>query len=122
MLRRAALAIILSSIVLAPAAAADDRDVLAPYRFQAPVEELGRMERERALLYRNQLQLQQRRLDRSEALGRLDPLDRRLQLETQGELDRLNRIVRAPQPTPLVLPSTRPLPSLTRPLVPPRSR
>ena len=75
-------------------------------------------DRARADSYRSQLQRQQLDLDRTDALGRLDPVERRSRLETQTELNRMNDLLRAPEPLPLRLPATRALPSLSAPTVP----
>ena len=121
MVRRAAWLLALACALLPAGAVAEERNVLAPYRFRAPAEELGAVERERALLYRNQLQRQQLDFDRADARDRLDPLDRHRRLATQTELGRMNGVVRAPQPLPLPIPGARPLPSLAPSIVPPRS-
>lgn len=104
--------------LLAFEAAAENRNDLAPYRFRAPAEDLGAVERQRAIIYRNQLQRQQRMLQHDDAFGRLDPIERRRLLETQTELDRMNEIVRSPAPAPLRLPTTRSLPSIPQSVVP----
>jgi hypothetical protein len=105
-------------LTLIAAASAQERSVLAPYRFQGPVKELTPADRARADSYRSQLQRQQLDLDRTDALGRLDPVERRSRLETQTELNRMNDLLRAPEPLPLRLPATRALPSLSAPTVP----
>jgi hypothetical protein len=110
-----------STFLLLSGAAAEERNVLAPYRFRTPAAELGAVERDRALLYRNQLQRQRLDLDRAEALDRIEPLDRHRRLETQTELGRMNGIVGAPQPLPPPVPGARPLPSLASPTIAPRS-
>ncbi len=121
MVRRAAWLVALAYVLLAPGAAAEERNVLAPYRFRAPAADLGAVERDNALLYRRQLQRQQLDLDRAEARDRLEPLDRHRRLETQTELGRMNGIVRAPQPLAQPIPGARALPSLAPPIVPQRS-
>jgi len=119
MLGRAAILPVACALLLfASAAAAENRNDLAPYRFRAPAEDLGAVEQERAIIYRNQLQRQQRTLQRDDAFGRLDPMERRRLLETQTELDRMNEIVRNPAPAPLRLPATRSLPSIPQSVVP----
>jgi hypothetical protein len=107
----------LALVLLAPMATAENRNDLAPYRFRAPAEDLNAVERDRAILYRNQLQRQQFQLDRDAASGRLDPLERRLQLDNQTELNRMNGVVRPQRTTPL-LPGARSLPSIPPPVIP----
>jgi hypothetical protein len=104
--------------LLGSAAEAENRNDLAPYRFRAPAEDLNAVERDRAVIYRNQLQRQQFQLDRDAAAGRLDPLDRRLKLDNQTELNRMNDVVRSQRPTPMQLPGARSLPSMPPPLIP----
>lgn len=118
MIRRAILSVVLTCSLFAPGAAAEDRNILAPFRFQSPTEDLDPIERDRATIYRNQLQRQQREFDHAQAQGRLDPLGRRLQLDTQSELDRMDEVVRSPQMSPLQLPDTRSLPSLRQSIIP----
>lgn len=114
---RIAVAAALALALLGSAAKAENRNDLAPYRFRAPAEDLNAVERDRALTYRNQLQRQQFQLDRKAAAGRLDPLDRRLKLDTQTELNRMNEVVRE-RTTPLLLPGARSLPSMPPPTIP----
>jgi hypothetical protein len=104
--------------LLGSAAKAENPNDLAPYRFRAPTEDLNAVERDRAITYRNQLQQQQFQLDRKDAAGRLDPLDRRLKLDNQTELNRMNDVVRSQRPTPMQLPGARSLPSMPPPLIP----
>ena len=119
MAARILLLAILLALAVPAASSAQERSVLAPYRFQGPAKELTPIERERATVYRNQLQRQQLDLDRADALGRVDPVERRSGLETQTELNRMNDLVRTQQTTPtLRLPATRALPSMPPPLIP----
>lgn len=104
--------------LLGSAATAENRNDLAPYRFRAPAEELNAVERDRAIMYRNDLQRQQFLLDRDEAAGRLDPLERRQKLDTGTELNRMNEVVRRQRSAPMPLPAGRALPSLPPPLIP----
>lgn len=97
----------------APIASADESSILAPYRFTEPVKELPPLEQQRALIYRNQLRSQQRFLDQDDARGDLDPLDRRLLLDTRGELRRMNNVIGTPQPIDLGISGSRTLPSLS---------
>lgn len=104
--------------LLGSTAKAENRNDLAPYRFRAPAEDLNAVERDRALTYRNQLQRQQFQLDRKAAAGRLDPLDRRLKLDNQTELNRMNEVVRPQRTSPLLVPGARSLPSMPPPTIP----
>jgi hypothetical protein len=115
---RVALSVSFALLLLAAPAAAENRDDFAPFRFRTPPEDLGAVERERAIIYRNQLQRQQRDLDRDAERGRLDPVERRRLFENQTELDRMNEVVRTPAPSTLRLPSSRSLPSVAPPVIP----
>jgi hypothetical protein len=118
MIPRAILSAALALAFLGSAAKAENRSDLAPYRFRAPGEDLNAVERDRAITYRNQLQRQQFQLDRNDAAGRLDPLDRRLKLDNQTELNRMNEVVRGQKSTPMQLPGARSLPSMPPPVIP----
>ncbi|MGH6927647.1 MAG: hypothetical protein ACREEV_04950, partial [Dongiaceae bacterium] len=115
---RLVMAVAVALALFGSAATAENRSDLAPYRFRAPTQDLNAVERDRAISYRNQLQRQQFQLDRDAASGRLDPLDRRLKLDNQTELNRMNEVVRGQQPAPRGLPGTRSLPSMPPPLIP----
>jgi hypothetical protein len=117
MIRRTILSIALTCSLFTSAAAAD-RNILAPFRFQSPAEKLDSIDRDRAIIYRNQLQRQERELEHAQAQGRLDSLGRRQQLDTQSELDRMNEVLGSPQVSPLQLPETRSLPSLRLQIIP----
>ena len=84
--------------LLGAAAQAEDRNAIASFRFDMPVNDLTPLERQRALIYRGELQGQLRLLDQDDLRGRLDPLDRRLLLDTRGELGRMNKVL-LPQPS-----------------------
>jgi hypothetical protein len=114
----AALWVSFALLLLAAPAAAENRDDVAPFRFRTSPEDLSAVERQRAIIYRNQLQRQQRNLEIDDARGRLGPVERRRLLETQTELDRMNDVVRTPAPPTLRLPPARSLPSITQPIVP----
>ena len=90
--------IALALLLLAVPAQAGDPDVVAPFRFKGPAKQLTPAERQRALAYRGELQSQLRVLDHDELRGRLDPLGRRLLLDTRGELGRMDGVV-APKPS-----------------------
>lgn len=94
-------------------ARAEDRDVIAPFRFTGPVKELTPVERQRALIYQNELETQRRGLDLDDQRGRLDPLDRRQLLDTRGELGRMNKILIPPPVTGVGASGGRTLPSLS---------
>lgn len=115
---RVALSVSFALLLLAAPAAAENRDDFAPFRFRTPPEDLSPVERGRAIIYRNQLQRQQRDLERDADRGRLDPVERRRLLENQTELDRMNEVVRTPAPSTLRLPAGRSLPSVPPPVVP----
>jgi hypothetical protein len=86
------------AILVATNAWAEDRNVIAAFRFDMPVKDLTPVERQRALAYRGELQSQLRVLDHDALRGRLDPLGRRLLLDTRGELGRMDDIL-LPQPS-----------------------
>jgi hypothetical protein len=118
MLKRTVLLLAVVCGLAVPSAGAEDRNILAPFRFQSPDGDLDAMERERAIIYRNQLQEQQRALDQAQSTGALDPLERRLQLETRSELERMNDLIRTPRSPSLKLPDSGSLPSLRQQIVP----
>jgi hypothetical protein len=92
---------------------AEDRNVVAPFRFTGPTKELTPLEQQRALTYRSQLQNQLRELDQGEARGQLDPLARRRLLDTRGELGRMDGVL-TPKPSGgLGISGGRTLPSLS---------
>jgi hypothetical protein len=105
-------------IVFAAAASAENRNDIAPYRFRTPAEDLNPVERDRAIMYRNDLQRQKFQLDRDEAAGRLDPLERRDKLDTDTELNRMDEVVRGQRSAPMPVPAGRSLPSLPLPVIP----
>lgn len=90
---------------------AADRSILAPERFVPPPTMLTPLRQQDLFTYRNQIESQLRRLERAEALGRLDPLDRPLLRDTRVEAMRLDGLL-APMP---VAPG---LPAADRPLLP----
>jgi len=102
-----------AAIFLAAPAAAEERNALAPYRFEPSDLPLTAVERARALAYRSQLQTQLKSLDQDEAAGDLQGRDRRLLLDIRKELGRMDGIARQPQPLGTTLPAGRPLPSLS---------
>jgi len=116
--------IALVAIALALAAApvrADDAEAVTPFRFSGPLKELTPMDRQRALVYRNQLENQLRALEQSDQRGRLDPLGRRRLSETRGELNRVDKLLLLPPPSAGgAAPGSRTLPSLRRSPIPSR--
>jgi hypothetical protein len=116
--------ILLVTLALAAAAApvrAEDAEVVTPFRFTGPLKELTPMERQRALVYRNQLQQQLRDLEQSDLRGGLDPLHRRRLLDTRDELARVNKFLLLPPPSAGgAAPRSRTLPSLHSSPVPSR--
>jgi hypothetical protein len=105
--------IALALLLLAAPTQAEDRNIVAPFRFTGPVKELTPLEQQRALAYRSQLQNQLRELDQGEARGRLDPLVRRRLLDTRGELGRMDGVL-TPKPSGgLGISGGRTLPSLS---------
>jgi hypothetical protein len=100
------------------AATAGEPSVLAPYRFQPPDLPLSTLESERARIYRSQVQRQLDHLELDDARGRLDGPDRRLLLETRGELERMDSVVQKPSPVDLGVSGGRLLPSLSPGLLP----
>jgi hypothetical protein len=115
---RVAMAALLTLVLLGSGAKAENRNDLAPYRFRAPAEDLNAVERDRAIMYRNDLQRQQFQLDRDAAAGRLGPLERREKLDTDTELNRMNNVIRGQRSTPAPLPTGRSLPSIPPPIIP----
>jgi hypothetical protein len=115
---RIAMMAFLTFALLGSEAKAENRNDLAPYRFQPPAADLNPVERDRAILYRNDLQRQQFQLDRDDAAGRLDPLERRERLDTEAELNRMNEVVRGQRSAPTALPAGRSLPSSPPPIIP----
>jgi hypothetical protein len=115
---RVATAALLTLVLLGSGAKAENRNDLAPYRFRAPAEDLNPVERDRAIIYRNDLQRQQFQLDRDAAAGHLGPLERRDKLDTDTELNRMNNVVRGQRSAPMPLPAGRSLPSIPPPLIP----
>ena len=105
--------IVLALVLLAAPGHAEDPDILAPYRFTGPVKELTPVERQRALVYRNELENQQRGLEQDDLRGQLDPLDRRRLLDTRGELGRMNKVLVPPATTGAGASGSRTLPSLS---------
>jgi hypothetical protein len=91
----------------------EDPDILAPYRFTGPFKELTPVERQRALVYRNELQSQQHGLEQDDLQGQLDPLDRRRLLDTRSELGRMNKVLLPPASTGTGASGSRTLPSLS---------
>jgi hypothetical protein len=115
--------VVLIAFALAAAAPvrADDAKVVAPFRFTGPMKELTPMDRERALVYRNQLEQDLRDLEQSDQRGRLDPLGRRRLSETRGELNRVNKLLLLPPPAAGgAAPGSRTLPSLRSSPIPSR--
>jgi len=86
------------AILVATNAWAEDRNAIAAFRFDMPVKDLTPVDRQRALAYRGELQSQLRVLDHDDLLGRLDPLGRRLLLDTRTELGRMDDVL-LPQPS-----------------------
>jgi hypothetical protein len=115
---RVAMAALLTLVLFGSGAQAENRNDLAPYRFRAPVENLNAVERDRTIMYRNDLQRQQFQLDRDEAAGRLGPLERREKLDTDTELNRMNDVVRGQRSAPMSLPAGRSLPSIPPSIIP----
>jgi hypothetical protein len=107
------MASLLALLLLAAPAHADDPDVLAPFRFTGPVKELTPVEQQRARAYRSELQNQQRELDQDDMSGRLDPVERRLLLDTRGELGRMNKVLVPPPSMGAGASGSRTLPSLS---------
>jgi hypothetical protein len=119
------LALLIATVALLPAAAAEagDPDVVAPFRFRSPTQDLATpAEQQRALSYQNELDNQLRQLDQAEQRGQLGPLGRRRLLDTRDETGRINGAL-GPKPSGgLGITGTRPLPSLSgggTPLLPP---
>jgi hypothetical protein len=108
-----ALAIALAVLFLPTVSQAADPDVIAPYRFRGPAKELTPVDRQRALAYQNDLERQLKDLDQDAQRGRLGPVDRRLLLDTRGELGRMNTILLPLPATGLGASGSRPLPSLS---------
>lgn len=100
-------------LLLAAAARAEDPDVLAPFRFRGPAMEVTPIERQRALIYRGEVDRQRRGLEQDDLRGRLDPIERRRLLETRSELGRIDRLLVPPPPTGLGAAGGRTLPSLS---------
>jgi hypothetical protein len=100
-------------LLLAAPAWAEDRNAIATFRFNPQLKDLTPVERQRALVYRNELQDQQRVLDQDDLRGRLDPLGRRRLLDTRDELGRVNGVLVPPPPAGLGVSGSRPLPSLS---------
>ena len=115
---RVAIVALLTLVLLGSTATAENRNDLAPYRFRAPAEDLNAVDRDRALMYRNDLQRQQFELDRDDAAGRLDPLERRQKFDTGAELNRMNKVLGGQRSAPTALPAGRSLPSIPPPLIP----
>ena len=107
------MASLLALLLLTATARAEDRDVLAPFRFTGPAKELTPAEQQRALDYRSQLKNQLRELDQNELRGRLDPIERRRLLDTRGELGRMNGVLTPKQSGGLGISGSRTLPSLS---------
>jgi hypothetical protein len=103
------------SLLLLPAlpARAEDPDILAPFRFRDPAKELTPVERQRAIVYRSELDNQQRNLEQDELRGQLDPLDRRRLSDTRGELGRMNNVLMPPPATGVGASGGHTLPSLS---------
>ena len=77
-----------------PSVPPTNAEILAPSRIAPrPNSGLSSLEQDKALLYRNQLQRQQRELGFQDSTGRLDPLGQRLLLDTNGALGRQNSIL-----------------------------
>ena len=113
MARALTFVVVLGLLFSTAVARAEDRNVIAGFRFDVPSDELTPLERQRALIYRGELQDQLRVLDQQEQRGRLSPLDRRLLLDTRGETERINNLL-LPQPaTGTGVSGSRALPSLS---------
>jgi hypothetical protein len=111
---RALTFVVVVGLLFATAAArAEDRNAIAGFRFDVPSEELTPLERQRALIYRGELQDQLRVLDQQEQRGRLSPLDRRLLLDTRGEAERINNLLLPLPATGTGVSGSRALPSLS---------
>jgi len=108
-----ALAIAVAFLLLPAVSRAEDPDVLAPFRFTGPAKELTPVDRQRALAYQNDLEKQLHDLDQDEQRGRLGPVDRRLLLDTRGELGRVNKLLLPLPATGMGVSGSRTLPSLS---------
>lgn len=108
-----ALAITLAVLLLPTVAQAEDPDVIASFRFAGPAKELTPVDRQRALAYQNDLERQLHDLDQDEQRGRLDPVDRRLLLDTRREVGRMKTLLLPPPATGTGVSGSRPLPSLS---------
>jgi hypothetical protein len=108
-----ALAMALTVLLLPTVAQAEDPDVIAPFRFTGPAKELTPVERQRALAYQNDLERQLYDLDQDEQRGRLDPVDRRLLLDTRSEVGRMKTLLLPLPAAGTGVSGSRPLPSLS---------
>jgi len=108
-----ALAITLAVLLLPTVAQAEDPDVIAPFRFTGPAKELTPVDRQRALAYQNDLERQLYDLDQDEQRGRLDPVDRRLLLDTRSEVGRMKTLLLPLPAAGAGVSGSRPLPSLS---------
>jgi hypothetical protein len=113
MARALTLVVVLGLLFPTAVARAEDRNAIAGFRFDVPNEELTPLERQRALIYRGELQDQLRVLDQQEQRGRLSPLDRRLLLDTRGEAERINNLLLPLPATGTGVSGSRALPSLS---------
>jgi len=108
------LLIAIAALLPAALAEAGDPDVVAPFRFRNPTQDVTTSaDQQRAITYKNELDNQLRELDQDEQRGRLGALGRRQLLDTRGEASRMDGVL---SPKPSGGPGTtgsRPLPSLS---------
>jgi hypothetical protein len=103
----------LSTVAQAVDPDTEDRNVIAPFRFTGPAKELTPVDRQRALAYQNDLERQLYDLDQDEQRGRLDPVDRRLLLDTRSEVGRMKTLLLPLPAAGTGVSGSRPLPSLS---------
>lgn len=71
---------------------------IKPYRFSPPPDTLSPRDEDRALIYRQDLDRDIRRLEQGSLGGTPDLRDRRRLIEKRSERDRVDRILRDPPP------------------------
>ena len=77
----------------APAALADEPNLLKPYLYQPPPAQLSPLEQQKALIYRSQVQSQLNRLQTGNTRGELNGYNQRLLLNTRAEQQRINGVL-----------------------------
>jgi len=77
----------------APAALAEEPNLLKPYLYQPPPAQLSPLEQQKALIYRSQVQSQLNRLQTGNTRGELNAYNQRLLLNTRAEQQRINGVL-----------------------------